>query len=218
MLKGINVGFFIGEDITAVEIEKFSAVDIAVFVLKKYSFVSVKSELDNKTDSFVKMAEISKKIKGAVLFSLITDTFGIIRQSVACFKLGKLDFIADCNRSSSRTASGFGYKSIAIKNAGKVGVAVGKDILDYQCIKTLSLCGNDAIINLSADIFDFNMQELVSAIAYLNGMPIVSVNKTKIVFCDAFGKVLFSSSDNFGIVFLPFKKRFSQISIKTRGV
>ncbi len=218
MVKGINVGYFIGEEVNFSQIEKLSKVDVAVFILKKFSFVSVKDELDNKTDNFVKMAEISKKLNGVVLFSLITDTFGTIRQSVAAFKGGTLDFIADCNRGNSKFTGGYGYKSVGSKNIGKIGVAVGKDILDFQCIKTLSLCQNDAIINLSADVFDFSAKDLFSSLAYLSGMPIVTINKNKVVFCDAFGKVLLSSNEGFGIFFLPYKKRFSQITIKNRGV
>lgn len=215
MQKEIAIGFYTGDTADWQIIESLKDVDAALFVLKDLSPVKIKNELDGKSDLFLKMGEISKKIKGACFFSLLTDTYGIYRQSIASFYGGRLLSIADLNCVGDKFSAAFGLKSL--KAGGiKFGVLVGSDVLNCDNIKALSLTENDLIINLSADIFDFDNEKLFSTLSFLYGLPIAAVSFSKKVFTIAGGETLYSGKDGFYKCVMPIKKQFKEKTFKTR--
>ena len=217
MRKEITVGFYTGESVGAKVVEELKDCDAALFSAKDLSQVRIKDELDGKSDLLFKMGAISKRIRGACFFSVYTDTYGVMRSSIACFSLGKLVAIADLNNSEDRSISpSFGLKSV--RSGGvKYGVLVGSDILDTTALKSLALTENDVIINLSAAVFDFDNEKLVSSLAFLFGVPIVSLGRNKKVIAGSNGEVIYSANGGFAVCGLPLKKRYKERYVKILG-
>ncbi len=209
----MTVGFFTGDNISISEAEYLKDCDAALFIVKELAFVRIKSELNGEDDLFLKMGDISKRIKGVSFFSLLTDFCGVFKKSVACFRSGKLVVIADMNDQEGKFSASYGLKSVSFGSL-KFGVLVGRDILDTEKIKALALTENDAIINLSADIFDFDNEKLISALAYLGALPIISVNQIKKVIALNGGETLYSGKDRIFKQKIVINKRFSERKIK----
>ena len=209
----MTVGFFTGDNISISEAEFLKDCDAALFIVKELSFVRIKSELNGEDDLFLKMGDISKRIKGVCFFSLLTDFCGVFKKSVACYRSGKLVAIADMNEQEGKFSASYGLKSMT-SGSLKFGVLVGRDILDIDRIRALALTENDAIINLSADILDFDNEKLVSTIAYLGGLTIVSVNQTKKVIALNGGETLYSGRDKIFKQKIIIKKRYGERTSK----
>ena len=217
MRKEITVGFYTGESVGIKVVEDMKDCDAALFSVKELSQVRIKDELDGKSNLLLKMGAISKRIKGACFFSVYTDTYGVMRNSIACFSLGKLVAIADLNSSESKAISpSFGLKSVRYGGV-KYGVLVGSDILDTAALHSLALTENDVIINLSAAVFDFDNEKLISSLAFLFGVPIVSVGQNKKVIAKANGEVIYSANGGFAVCGLPLKKSYKERFIKILG-
>ena len=196
MRKEIEVGFFTGEDVDRRSIDRIKSCDAALFIVDSLFNVRIKDELDGKSHRFLKMGAISKNVKGLCFFSACTDSYGLIRNSVACFFRGKLVSLADQNGVCERTqAPSFGLKSLE-KNGVRYGVLVGDDILDTFALNSLVLTENDVIINLSAAVFDFDREKLVSSLAFLCGVPIISVGKEKKVFAKGNGDTVYCGEES----------------------
>ena len=216
MLKEITVGFFTAEKFNEKSIDKLRDCDVALFVIKEWSVVNIKSELEGKSDFFVKMGEISRAIKGITAFSATTDTYGAIRRSALCFSGGKLKAIADSNSSFERELSAsFGIKSLK-RGETSFGVTVGDDIMDCDLLKALVITENDVIINLSPDIYEFDKEKLVSSLAYIFATPIISVSFSKKVIATDLGETLYSGKDDIYKCVLPIRKRFREKYAKVK--
>ena len=210
MQKETTVGFFTSDKFDENFKSKLSDCDVALFVIKDLSFVKIKSELEGKSELFLKMGEISKAIKGACVFSATTDTYGTIRQSALCFSGGKLKTIADANSVYDKNyAASFGVKSVRAAERS-FGVAVGDDLTDCDLLKAIVMTENDAIINLSPDIYEFDKEKLVCSLAYVFSTPVVSVSFTKKVIAGDMGELLYSGKDEFYKCVVPIRKRYRE--------
>ena len=209
MQKEITVGFLTADSVDNEKTYALSDVDVAAFSVKELSLVKVKSELDGSSDAFLKMGRISERIKGLCAFSVLTDTFGVFRKTVACFYKGRLEFLADENTPDGRFSPAFGLKTLSVCGV-KYGVLVGNDLLDTDRVKALALTETDMIINLSADFYGFDHEKLVSALAFLNGIPILSVSHSKKAIALSGGELAYCGKDGFLKKKIILKKRFKE--------
>ena len=190
--------------------------DIAIFSVKEFDRIDVKSELDGDSETLVKMGAVSKRIRGVTVFSSMTDTYGLYRSSAIAFSAGKLLFIADETRCRDRRFSpSYGLKTLAVGGA-RAGILVGGDCCEHDLIAAHLIMGCDAIIDLSADIFDFDNEKLFSSLAYVFAVPFVSVGYAKKTICSFVGEVLYSGADPFFKTVVPLGKNYKQIYSKSR--
>ena len=210
MRKDIRIGFYTCESIDHSVFETMKDCDAALLSVKDLSNVKIKSELDGKSDNLLRMGVLSKKIKGVCFFSVYTDTYGVMRNSIACFSSGRILALADLNGSYQREISpAFGFKSVRTGGV-RYGVLVGSDILDPSALHALSVTENDVIINLSPNVFDFDNEKLITSLAFLYGVPIASVGNNKKVFSKACGEPVYSGNDPFAIAVLPIEKKYRE--------
>ena len=216
MSKKIRLAFIRCDRNLLAATEKFADADaIAIYTGEKY-LVSVKDELSGRSEKLLWLGKATRCVKGLSFVSLLTDNFGFLRRSVAVFSKGRLVCLADETAPREKKYSAaYGYKT-AISGEIKFGVAVGKDLIENDCLKCLSLSESDAIINLSADFYDYSVENLVSALSYIHGIPIISVNAERTVVADG-GKTILSSTDDVGAINFTIKKSFSDRTVRRRG-
>lgn len=213
----MTVGFLTAERSFGAKFDALCDCDAAVFIIREWSRINVKSELDGKSDVFIKMGEVSRKVKGVCFFSALTDTYGALRRSAIAFRGGKLCAIADALSYREKGFSpSFGVKSVSA-GGYRFGIVVGDDILDQDVLKALSVTENDAIINLSPDIFEFDKEKLVSTLAYIYGMPIATVGSDKKVIASGSGGTLYSGKDDLYKCVLPIGKKFTEKYFKVKS-
>ena len=210
MCKEIKIGFYSGENVDRTAIERLKGCDAALFTIKSLYNVKIKDELDGKCDLLLKMSSVSKKIGGISFFSVFTDTYWVMRNSIAFFSDGKLISIADQNGVFDRSFSpSFGLKSVE-KGGVKFGVLVGSDVLDVSALKSLALTENDVIINLSAAVFEFDNEKLISCLSFLCGVPIAFSGKNKKVISKSNGEIVYSGESDFFVCRLQLKKVYKE--------
>lgn len=192
----------------------FSEADLALLGGKSFPTINFKRELNGTDDSVVKILAISKRIKVPLVVALKTDNYGSVRRSVAIFEKGRLLSLSDANCANQGESPSIGYK-VTKTSLCKIGVAVSKDVKNLDCIKALTLCESDVIINLYVDLYDFGMQTLVPTISYLFGVPLISCGAHGVIATTASGKIDFSTETGVASFTLNAKKSVKEVTVKT---
>ncbi len=189
--------------------------DLVLIGRKAFPTLNYRRELSGQDTVLREMARLSKALAAPTAFEVLTDNYGQKRRSVALFEGGKLLSIADAQRPFDKGESpSSGVKIIRLKSL-KVGIAVSHDVKNVEVLKALSICESDVIINLYADIYDYSMANLVSAVGYLFGTATVSLTPSKCLAAAPGGATVFGGDGERGVFDLPIKKRFKEEIIKT---
>ncbi len=195
----------------------FKDADIVLVGSKAFKTISFKREIEGKDTLLLDIGKFSKAVKAPVFAAFKTDNYGLLRRSVGAYENGRLLSISDATRTfESCEAPSFGYKVLKT-SAGKIGVAVSKDVGDLDCLKALVLCESELIINLYADFYDFSLEKLTPTIGYLTGVPVLSLSQSSCVAATGTGNVVCNSSEAFYKFVLPTKRRIFTVTKKTFG-
>lgn len=217
MSKNIEIAYLRCDNLSQDSLKEYENCDAVLLIAKNFSTLCIKDELAGKTDKLIRLGRATKNVKGLTFVSLISDNYGMMHQSVAVFLAGKLIKLADLNKSYSKTiVPSFGVK-MASYNGVRYGIAVGKDVADFNTLTTLNLCENDAIINLSADFYDFSCEKLISSLSYLFGTTILSLNTDKMVVASK-GHILLDSDKPQGKLKIELNKNYREIITKGVGL
>lgn len=192
----------------------FSEADLVILGRRTYEKLSYKEELDGTSSNLADMRKFSKNISAPCFIAVKSDDYGRIKRSVAVFENGKLLAVCDANLVEKNEASSFGYKVVKT-SVGKIGVAVSKDILNPDCLKSLSLCESELIVNLYVDIYDYDMTRLIPSLGYLYGLPIISCGAHGAVAADGTGKTCFCSLREKDDFTLFVKRKVKDVTVKT---
>ena len=200
------------------DINSFTDYDVIVFGFEGLKKVNYKNELNGSESNLQNFAYLSKKSKKIIISGCITDNYGVIRKSAVITENGKLLGISDMNvnLNSSGYSQGGGYR-VYQTSKGRVGVIVGDDLIDYDGVKSLSLCDADVIVfinNEEKQQYDL----LIRAYAYLFGVPVVSVAGGVTLASDINGEVCGGSREKLSQIILPTKKSYRVIQSKRRGL
>ena len=217
MAKRLKTAFIRADVLTQTLVNEYENADVLSVISKEFFTVSVKDELSGRSKKLLDFGKLTAKVKGLTFLSLTTDNFSTYHRSVAVFERGKLIKIADSVSCGEKPFSpAFGYKTVALEGV-KIGVAVGKDVCDPSCVNCFYLSDCDVIVNLCANFYDFSTETVVSALSYIYGLTIVSVNsnKTCVATC---GKVELSCAEQRGECEVLLKKRYREITLKRRGI
>lgn len=194
--------------------EVFKNCDLVIFGRKAFPELNYRKELKGGGDIISKMKSFSLKTSAPCLFTLKTDDYGRIKRSVFVYEKGKLSAISDANLPKIGESSSLGYKVVKT-SIGKIGVCVSDDLKNPDCIKALSLCESQIIVNLYADIYDFNMQSLVPSLAYVYGVPIISCGAHGVISASAKGKTEYCENLEDDDFFCSIKREVKEVSVKT---
>ena len=108
--------------------------DILAVGFRANERINYSKELRGETNTLKNFAEATKD-GGALIYAIDTDNYGIIKHSAAVFENGKLLGISDMTESYSDTPymPGANGKLYDLQ-CGKIGLAVGDDILSYELV------------------------------------------------------------------------------------
>lgn len=217
MPKNIEIAYIRCDNLVQDSLKNYEDCDAVLVIARNFSTLCIKDELSGKSDMLIKLGRYTKNVRGLTFVSLMSDNYGILHQSVAVFLSGKLIKLADLNKSYSKViVPSFGVKMAAYGDV-KYGIAVGKDVADFNTLSSLNLCENDVIINLSADFYDFSCEKLISSLSYLFGTTILSLNTDKMVVCSK-GHILLDSEEPQGRLNIKLCKNYREIITKGIGL
>ncbi len=192
----------------------YDGADLIVMERKAFSSVNYKRELGGVDETILTISGFSKNFTAPCLIALKTDNYGQIKRSVAVFERGKLLSISDANLPQDKETSSLGYKVVKT-SLGKIGVAVSRDLKNPDCLKALTLCESELIVNLYADVYDFNMQALVPSLSYIYGVPIISCGAHGVICATGQGRTDFSSEKECAVFTLSTKRIAKEIPFRT---
>lgn len=192
----------------------YDGADLIILERKAFLSLNYKRELGGEDETILTISKFSKGLSAPCFIALKTNNYGQIKRSVAVFERGKLLSISDANLPQESETSSFGYK--VVKTAlGKIGVAVSKDILSPDCLKALTLCESELIVNLYADVYDFSMQALVPSLSYVYGVPIISCGAHGVIGVTGQGRTEFVCEKNRAVFTTSTKRMAKEVPIRT---
>lgn len=184
--------------------------DVLVVGFNDDEKIKYSKELRGETNVLKNLAEATKD-GGALIYAADTDNYGIIKHSAAVFENGKLLGISDMTETYSDTiympgANGKLYDL----HCGKIGLAVGDDILSYELIKSFAVCGAEAIVAITRFRLTETNSIVIRAYAYLLGIPVVLICKDESVCSDPKGNLI-KKDENGNFTLIP----LSEYALKT---
>ncbi|MBO5713318.1 MAG: hypothetical protein J6R88_03880 [Clostridia bacterium] len=198
--------------------KQFDGYDVVVFGFDGLEKIRYKNELNGTESVLQNFASLSKTSKKIIVSGAITDNYGIVRRSAVIADNGKLLGISDMNLNvnSSGYSQGGGYR-VYQTSKSRIGVIIGDDIIDYDAIKSMSLCDADFIIVIENEEKP-QYELLIRAYSYLFGLPIILISSSNTLATDLSGEICGGSRDGVSDIILPTKKTYRVIQNKRRGV
>ena len=216
MSETIDISFIKTDRLTAGKVAKYRDSDMLIVIAKDHAKINVKDELGGKSEVLLDLGRLTESVAGFVFVPMTTYNYGTVKKSVAVFEKGRLIRLADAAASDERGyAPSYGYKTVSVKNV-RIGIAVGKDLVDPTCLNCLSLSDCDVIINLSGDFYDFSVDTLAVALSYIYGVTIVSATNDRCAIA-SMGKALLSTTEPEKRVSVTVKRIYREVTIKKRG-
>lgn len=141
----MRICFLFSETVSSVRAEEGSA-DIFLLPFSALGEVNFDDEIAGRSEKLKDLARLSKNLSAAVICGGYTDIKGIKRKSAVAANKGKIIGVADgiiCDDKKFRPGAGL---KIFDFPAGKIGVAVGEDVMLPDVIKSLAACGCAAAV------------------------------------------------------------------------
>ena len=205
-------------NVKGVDVKNFEPYDVVVFGLEGLNKIRYKNELNGSESVLQNFATLSKNSKKIIISGAVTDNYGVVRKSAVIAENGKLLGISDMNLNvnSSGYSQGSGYR-VYQTSKGRVGIIVGDDIIDYDAVKSMSLCDADFIIVIEGEEKP-QYELLIRAYSYLFGLPIMLISPLNAIASDLSGEICGGSREKISEIILPTKKTYRVIQNKRRGV
>ena len=192
--------------------------DIALFGFSGLGEVDFERELKGETDKFEDAAKLSKSANCGLLCGCKTVSRSIIRKSVAVSDRGKLLGISDMNHvidcEDFKSGSSLGFYKV---NGCNVGLCIENDLLFPDTVKSLTMCGCNAIIAVMEELRDGLPPLLIRAYSYLYGVPIVMCAGKTAYFADISGAIATSTQEITLFEVNP-ENRYHLVTTRAKGI
>ena len=190
--------------------------DVVLFGFGGGEEVSYERELKGETRFFEDVATLSKTQKSIVVCGCVTDTLGHKRKSAVVAERGKLLGVSDMLHAVNREVSAGAALRVYNTKLGKMGVAVAEDLLFYDVMQALVMCGSDWIV------CPFGRLKAAEAIlaradAYRFGVPILFCAEGYCMAVDGKGEVVFATPQSPALGDLKMTKEYRLVETRRRG-
>lgn len=161
--------------------EKFSAfcvrtggveADVVVFPIFEESVICYEKELRGETNFFEDVALLSKACKNVVICGCLTSMRGIVRASAVVAENGRIAGVSDALSSVDGKGGSGAFLRVYDTFAGRLGVCVADDLCFPELLRTLAVCGSDAIFCPFSRRFGVAENVLSRAAAFSYGTPV----------------------------------------------
>jgi len=191
--------------------------DVALFGFGGLGEVDYERELKGETEKFEKAVRLSKDCGCGVLSGCITDSRGLLRKSVAVADRGKLLGISDMNHvldsEDYKSGASLGFYSV---NGCKIGLCIENDILFPEALRSLSMCGCNAVLAVMQEVRDNIPPVLCRAYAYLYGIPVIMCAGKTAYFADISGAIA-TSTQKYALFEVSPQNRYHLVTTRQRG-
>lgn len=197
---------------------KLPECDVALFGFGGLGDVDYESEISGKSVKLEEVARLSKIADCAVICGCITHVKGHVRKSACVCENGKLAGIHDMayvlDGENIKSGVGVGVYSAC---GYKLGLCLENDLLFPEVIKTMSLCGCNAVAVILSQLKNSMPPLLIRSYAYLYGMPVVMCAGKTAYFADATGEIATSKQD-ICLFETDLKNGYRVVSSRVRGI
>lgn len=192
--------------------------DVAVFGFGGLGEVDYEKELKGESEEFERLTKISKKFNCGVVCACKTLSRGLKRKSCAVADRGKLLGISDM----THVLDGEPYKSGAqtgfYRTGGyNLGLCIENDLLFPDTVKSLALCGCNAVIALAEELKDNLPPLIIRSYAYLYGIPVVLAAGNIAYFADVTGAIA-SSNQPIALFEISAQNRYHLVTTRVKGI
>lgn len=196
-----------------------SSYQIYIYGFDSLGKVSYKYELSGAENKLHELSNFSKKVKGVVIAGSITDNYGILKQSIVIADKGKLLGISDTviGYENSAYQVGGSFK-VYQTSACKIGVLVGDDIINFDAVRSMSLCDADIIVAITPLEEKPQYNFLIRSYAYLFGVSVLLLSKTGVIASDNQGEICAKSVNDKANLIIPVKREYVLMKTKRRGI
>lgn len=192
--------------------------DIAVFGFSCLGNVSYEQEIKGSSEKFECAARLSKSANCGLLCGCRTDSRGLLRKSAAAADRGRLLGISDMNHvldgEEYKSGSSLGFYKL---NGCKIGLCIENDLLFPETLKSLTMCGCNAIVVILEELKDGLPPLLIRAYAYLYGVPVVMCAGKTAYFADMSGAIATSNQPMTLFEVTP-KNQYHLVTTRLRGI
>lgn len=200
------------------EMDSLPECDLIVTGFGALGEVDYERELKGETEKFEEVARYSKKFSCGIFSACKTVSRGLVRKSCAVADRGKLLGISDM----THVLDGEEYKSGATLglykvNGYKIGLCIENDLLFPDTIKSLSLCGCNAVVALMEEVRDNIPPLLVRAYSYLYGVPVVLCAGNTAYFADISGAIA-TSTQKYALFEVSPQSRYHVVTTRVKGI
>ncbi len=192
--------------------------DLVLFPFYTEKAISYNKEIKGITSFFRSLTNLSKYLKTTVIAGVDTDSYGSVRHSAAVCDNGKLLGISDMNYvwNEEKYIGGGGFRLFETK-AGRIGVAVGNDVICNECVKALSQCGADIIVNISDGLLGGSIGVIARSRAFEFGLPVAVCASKASLLALPNGQMAFCSPAKVTSVEVRTDKNYNIVSMRRRG-
>ena len=190
--------------------------DVVLFGFGGGEEVNYERELKGETRFFEDVAVLSKLQKGLVVCGCVTDTLGHKRKSAVVAERGKLLGVSDMLHAIDGEVSAGAALRVYDTKEGKAGVAVAEDLLFYDVVKSLVLCGSDFIVCPFGKTKG-GESVLLRADAYRFGVPILFCADGYCMIVNGKGEVVFASPQSPAFAGFKTVKQYHLVETRRRG-
>lgn len=192
--------------------------DVALFGFSGLGEVSYERELKGESEKFEEVARLSKNADCGVICGCKTNSRGLIRKSVAVSDRGRLLGISDMNHvidgEEFKSGSSLGFYKV---NGCKIGLCIENDLLFPDAVKSLTMCGCNAVVAVMEELKDGLPPLLIRAYAYLYGVPVVMCAGKMAYFADISGAIA-TSSQRVTLFEVSPKNRYHIVTTRLKGI
>lgn len=196
-----------------------SDANIALFGFNGLKKISYKNELQGAESYLSGFALLTKNVDTVFISGAVTDNYGIIKRSAVIAERGKLLGISDMNVKTDSSNYGLGGgRRVYQTGAGRIGVLISDDLIDFEGVKAMSLCDADLIVAILSGAEKPQYDFIIRAYSYLFGVPIVLISESVVMAADMSGEICGASREEEAVVSVPTRKNYRTLSLKRRGV
>lgn len=196
-----------------------SDANVALFGFNGLKKISYKNELQGVESNLSEFALLTKNTDAVLISGAVTDNYGIIKRSAIIAERGKLLGISDMNVKIDPLNYGLsGGRRVYQTGAGRIGVLVSDDLIDFEGVKAMSLCDADLIVAILPEGDKPQYDFVVRAYAYLFGVPMILISESVVMAADMNGEICGASREEEAALLIPAKKNYRTLSMKRRGV
>ncbi|MDD6995530.1 MAG: nitrilase-related carbon-nitrogen hydrolase [Candidatus Borkfalkiaceae bacterium] len=167
--------------------------DVVFFPLFDNPVVSYERELKGETAYFEDVAMLSKAGKNVVVCGYVTSTRSLVRSSAVVAENGRILGVSDAITSVDGARNCGAFLKVYETGVGRIGVAVAEDAYFPEILRTLAVCGSDAVLCPFSGATGGAENVVLRAAAFSYGTPVCMCAQGYAFVAGADGEAAFSS-------------------------